>query len=163
MQLNEALIIEQYGQERSTRDIAKEHGVTATTIRNVLKRNGVALRPRGGNNTKRKALDNALILRLYAEKMSVTAIAKQLGADKRRVMQVIVSAGQFRGYRKLDETIVAEVKTLRRRHKWTWAQLIERTSVSYTSLWFAVNGPEWKYVPEAEYVDVGEGMGVAHV
>jgi lambda repressor-like predicted transcriptional regulator len=152
MSETETSMIEMYVKGKSLKQVAAAHGVSDMMIRDVLKRNKVPRRPRGGANFKPKPIDEAKVLRLYQEGAAVKVIAKDLGVDHNRVRKIIVDAGLTRHYAALNETLAAEIKTLRQRHKWPWSKLEHRTGVSRSALRNVVEGRSWKHVQPADFV-----------
>lgn len=99
----ETFVCDRYAQGESAKKISSEVGVAASTVLKILARNGISRRSPKQTSLKLTEAQIQRILSLYAEGMSVTEVAKEVGCGEWSAWHQLRTAGvDIRGARGAD-------------------------------------------------------------
>lgn len=141
--------IEMYVHGLSLAEVGEELGYTLQAIRYVLRKYGIALRPRGGNQTG-ITIDEDQALALYESGETMEAVARRFGVDSGRIRRLVLRRGraelaEARSRRRawipaatLTAEQVAQATSARLVERATWDALGRRFGVASTTVRRAV-------------------------
>jgi hypothetical protein len=135
------LVIETYAKGHSIRVTAGIVGCSRTMVRKVLDKNGIARRPRGGNNSRARPLDADRIVSLYeVEGLNAVKVARKLRISARRVTDVLNAVGvrRRRMQQPLTMKVAVEAAYLRNAQRLPWAEIVKQLGVARGTLQAAV-------------------------